>query len=224
MTERNGADMSLENDPKPTWTDPATAAPASAQTDPAGEVAPIQSAAPTVAPAVSAAPPVRATPAPRKRSGAWVNLLLGAAAIIAVAGVAFAVGRSTAPVAASSVGTFQGGRNSVVIGPGGSFDPGAVPADGFGGRGMFGSGGPSIEGTIASIDGETMTLKLASGETMTVTLDGDTTYHEATSATVDDVAVGDDVSVRLSGGRVQAGGDGVDTTPTVTADDVTVSR
>ena len=45
-------------------------------------------------------PPSTVAVATRRRSAGWLNLLLGAAAILAVGGVAFAVGRSTAPAAA----------------------------------------------------------------------------------------------------------------------------
>ena len=206
---------SESNDPKPAWTDPAPTAPV---VTPTAVVAPTAAVAPTASPV--AAPVVVA---PRKRSSTWVNLLLGAAAVIAIGGVAFAVGRSTAPASAAGIPTFPGG-DGFVITPGGSFDPNALPGGGAGRpAGVFGTGGPTIDGTVASIDGSTMTITLPSGDTMTVTLDDDTTYHESAPASASDVAVGDDVSVRIDGGRFQAGGSG-DGASDVTASDVTVSR
>jgi hypothetical protein len=205
--------MTTPDDPAaPTWTDPAPTTPA----------------------ATPVSTPVMSLPAaavkPRTKSGAWLNILLGAAAVVAIGGVAFAIGRSTAPTATVSVGAFPNvtsGNGGVVVGPGGSFAPGdgAGPRGGF--VGGFGSGGPTIEGTVTSIDGSTLTLSLDSGETMTVTLDGDTTYHEASPASQADVAVGEDVAVRVSldgfgpGGANGGGGGG--TAPQMTASDVTVS-
>jgi hypothetical protein len=198
-----GTDMSNENpETQPSWTDPAT------PVNPAASVAPV---APLVV-------------APRQGGGRWLNVLLGAAAILAIGGFAFAIGRSTAPAAAAGLGTFPGGPNGVILSPDGSFDPGAAPGGGAGGPGLFGSGALTIEGTIASIDGDAMTITLPSGETMEMTLDDDTTYHAATEASEDDIAIGDDVAVRLNGGRIVAGGGGGAAAPQVTADDVTVAR
>lgn len=247
--------MSDPIDPsKPTWTDPApttvgptpsapvTTPPAGAA--PGGFVAPVAPVGPVVP--VTPAPPIATGPAPaaaapaRKSSGVWVNLLLGAAAIIAVGGVAFAIGRSTAPAAAANVVTLPGGGTGVFVGPGGSFAPGNGNGQGgFRGPGaLFGAGGLAVEGTVQSIDGSTMTVKTANGETLTVALDGSTTYHKATTATASDVATGDSVTVRVSGGRFGAdanggagvnggtggtGGSGGTTTPRFTASDVTVT-
>jgi hypothetical protein len=171
-----------------------------------------------VAPATAAGPspvPVVAV-APRARSGGILNLLLIGAAIVAIGGVAFAVGRSTAPaVAFQPAGAFDGGN---VTGPRGSFAPGA------GGPGAFSLGGAiTLDGTVKSIDADSLTLTLADGQEMTFKLDDATTYREATDATATDIAVGDQVSVKAAGdGRIQAGGDGG--APDLTAGDVTVAR
>jgi hypothetical protein len=170
---------------------------------------PIQPAAPVPSPA-----PVVAVP-PRSRSGGVLNILLIVAAALALGGVAFAVGRSTAPVT-----TLQGLGNGPIVRPGGSFTPGAG-----GPNGGFGiAGGLSIDGTVTAVDADSITLTLANGNEMTFTLDDETTYHEATDAGAADVAVGDDVSVQVgSDGRAQLGGDG-GTATELTAGDVTVSR
>ncbi len=228
--------MSIDNDPRPTWGDPAPTTQGPAATPVATPVEPGAPGAP-VAPATPVAPSGVVNPvAPvvitqPKKSGGWVNLLLGVAAVIAIGGVAFAIGRSTAPASAATVGTFPGGGNGPVFNVGGSFDPNGGPVTGNGRPGgLFGAGGPTIDGKVASISGDTMTITLPSGDTMTVKLDGDTTYHQSTDATASDVAVGDDVAVRVGGGRIQIGdgtangnANGGDT-PDLTASDVTVSR
>ena len=177
---------------------------------------PASSIEPSVAPV---GPVVR--PRPKGGSG-WLNLLLALAAAVAVGGVAFAVGRSTAPVAAATGGAQRG----FGFAPGGSFDPNAAGA-----RGLFGGGGPTISGTVVSVDNGTLTLKLASGGTTTVALGPSTTYHSSTTAAASDVTVGATVDVRLQGGRItQGGGTGATSSGApssaapVTARDVTVSR
>jgi hypothetical protein len=154
----------------------------------------------------------------RARNGNTLNLLLLVAGAIAIGGLAFAVGRTTAPASSVLTGQFPGGQ---LILPDGSFDPGTT--GNVQGGGPFGRGGPTISGKVASIDADSITLTLDSGDTMTVNLDGSTTYHTATDATQADVAVGDDVSVRVDGGRFQVGGGATSSAaPSVTASDVTV--
>jgi len=86
-------------------------------------------------------------------------------------------------------------------------------------------------------DGKLM-LKLASGTTVTFTLDGSTTYHQSTTAAASDVAAGDQVNVRVDGGRFGGGGNGAtggggaggsaapgaSGAPSLTARDVTVVK
>jgi hypothetical protein len=176
-------------------------------------------AAPTNAagPAPLPGPVPVVTVSPRPRSGRILNLLLIGAAILAVGGVAFAVGRSTAPASAvSRFGAFTNGGTGVR--PDGSFTPGAGGPGGFG-RG----GGLSLDGTVKAVSADSLTLTLADGQEVTFKLDGTTTYRQATPATATDVAVGDPVSVKVAGGgRVAAGGGA--TTPDLTASDITVAR
>ena len=81
----------------------------------------------------------------------------------------------------------------------------------------------AIDGTVTAVDADSITLKLADGQEMTFKLDDATTYHEAADASSSDVAVGDDVSVKVTGGRIVSG-DGGGETPEMSARDVTVSR
>lgn len=187
--------------------------------DPTQPVAGATNPSPTPdAPAAPVAPvaPVMAV-APRAKSGGVLNVLLVGAAILAIGGVAFAVGRSTAPAGAfPGVGSIDGGP---IVRADGSFAPGAG-----GPRGLVSDGGLAIDGTVTSIDADSITLTLDNGDEMTFALDGDTTYHEATSATPADVAVGDDVSVKVDGGgRIQSNTGG-STTPDLNARDITVAR
>jgi hypothetical protein len=153
---------------------------------------------------------------PRKTGGMWLNVVLGLAALVAVGGIAFAIGRNTAPVAAGGNfpgGNFPGGNFPNASGglgnfPDGSFAPNA--SGGFGGA--FGRGGGfNLSGTVESITGETLTLKTANGQTLEFSLGADTTYASKTPATAADVKVGSKVEVQLRGvgsGLPQGGGNG----------------
>jgi hypothetical protein len=218
MTDDTDATRPTRTDPAPT-TGVATASPAP-PTD-----APLGPPAATALDGVAVAPVVVRE---RSASGRWVNLLLGAAVVLAVGGVAFAIGRSTAPATALGPGALPGPDGGVVIDGSGSFDPGVVPGGGqgrpgLGGAAFVGAGSLAIDGTVTAVDGSTLTIELATGETTTVTLDASTTYHEATETDAEAVAVGDDVSIRVSmdgGPRAGTGGDA----PRLTASDVTVTR
>jgi hypothetical protein len=154
--------------------------------------------------------------APRAKSSGVLNLLLIGAAILATGGVAFAIGRSTAP--ANTVSGPGGFANGPIVRADGSFAPGAG-----GPRGVVSAGSLAMDGTVTSIDADSITLTLENGDEVTFGLDGDTAYHQATDATATDVAIGDDVSVAVDGGgRIQGGGGS--TAPDLTASDVTVSR
>lgn len=134
----------------------------------------------------------------RKRS-ASPRLLLGLAlaSAVAVGGVAFAVGRMTAPAAAA---TFPAGN------PGGGtdgFQPPGGQAQGPGGFGGFG-GGLGLQGTIVSIGEDTLTLETSDGSTITVNLSDDTSYAREESADQGDLNEGDEVRVGVD---VAAGSD-----------------
>ena len=123
-------------------------------------------------------------------------ILLLIAAMVAIGGISFAVGRVTAGggTGTSNTGTtgrgFPGGGRNFSFAPGQSFDPGQ-----FGGRGI--GGGGAVTGTVVSVSGTSMTVKLANGSTVTIDLSGTTTYHSQTAATSSDVQPGATVQVTI---------------------------
>jgi hypothetical protein len=166
---------------------------------------------------------------PRAASSRVLNLALGLAVVIAIAGVAFAVGRGTAPVAAATgtgrlgAGNFPGG-----IAPNASGGPGGF-GGGFGGGGATGL---SIEGTVTAVDADSVTITTSAGTTIELSIDDGTEYHQQAAAASSDVATGSTVVVQVSGfaGRGgQPGGANASAAPsagtggpTGTATDITV--
>ena len=160
----------------------------------------------------------RVTPTAKAKGGSsLLNALLGLALVVAVGGVAFAVGRMTAPQTAAFPNGGPGGGN-FPGGPGASFAPGASFGAGFGGGpggGLFGAGGVTLEGTVESVSGDTLTIRTADGQTVEVTVPEGMTYHSQAAASSDDVTSGSSVLVRVD---VQAG----QGTNQLTASDVTI--
>jgi len=168
--------------------------------------------------------PVKAGPGISSRA---LNLLLGGALVLAIAGVAFAVGRMTAPAPTITGGAFPGGNVGANGGTGnGGFQ--GRPGNGQGGFGAFGGGGATIEGTVESVSGTTLTLKTADGQTIQIALSDTTTYHAQSDATASDIVTGGQVLVRLNlrRGDGTAGGPQATAGPagnfSVSASDVTV--
>jgi len=172
------------------------------------------------------APPEPATPEPvlstgvkpatkpgpnRPRSSMWVNAALALALAVAIGGIGFAAGRMTAPASAAGANGGNGfrfgggGQGGYFPGGAGAFG-GNGGAGGAGGRGAFGGGGASIQGTVDSISADTLTLKLANGQTIQIALDGTTTYHAQTTAASSDVKTGGTVIVRIQVNRGAEGG------------------
>lgn len=157
-----------------------------------------------------------AVPAPTPRpanakpgiSNRVLNLVLGGALVLAVAGIAFAAGRMTAPTRTITGANFPGAGQGGTGNGNGGFQ--GRPGNGNGGFGAFGGGGGglTVEGTVESISGTTLTLKTAGGQTIQIALDGSTTYHAQTDATTSDVVTGGKVLVRLNFQRGAGGGDG----------------
>jgi hypothetical protein len=148
-------------------------------------------APPQPAVTVPVAPVVR----PKPRSSRWLDLALLAAGLLAVGGVAFGVGRATAPAVSAADGS------TAFNGPG-NFRKGGVDPNGGPGRGgpFALGGGLSIDGTVTAVTDSSVTLKLASGQEITFTRDTSTTYHDATAASSSEVAVGSNVSIKVKGG------------------------
>jgi hypothetical protein len=170
-------------------------------------------------PAPNPAPVAAVAPARRRRGPLDWFLVVGA--VVAIGGVAFGIGRATAPAVAAGPTTGFGGRGVL---PGASLPPGAtLPPGGFVGGPGDGGGGPTIDGKVTAVDGTTMTITTPTGETLEVTIDDSTTVREATAAEAAAIRVGDDVSVRLQGGFV-AGGPQSSGPPKMTAKDITVDR
>lgn len=165
-----------------------------------------------------------------------LNVLLVGALLLAVAAVAFAVGRMSAPAQAITGaaipggGVFNGQGNGPRSGPAnGQTGNGGPNVNGNGQGGfVFGGGaGPTLEGTVESMTDTTLTLKTADGQTVQIALGDGTTYHAQTDASASDVVTGSKVLVRLDfrrgtgqGPQSTAGTGGTTTGPT--ANDVTV--
>ena len=175
--------------------------------DPA-PVKPATPAAPLPAPAPAAAPG-------RRRSSRVLDVALAGAAVLAIGGVAFAIGRATAP-ASAAVDLAPGG---VITLPGGSFDPGNGPGPRF----ALG-GGLTVDGTVTAVDADSVTVKTADGNEMTFDTDGSTAYSQASDASASDVAVGDDVSVKVSNDGPISAPLASGETPRLSASDITVTR
>lgn len=135
------------------------------------------------------------------------TILLAVAAMVAVGGVAFALGHMTSSGGGSTNGTTLGGANGFPAGQGG-FGPNAIgdPRSGIGGPGAgLGLGTATMSGTVVSVGSDSITLKLADGTTVTIATGSSTTYHDQTSASNSDVTVGSSVTVQTSGGGVAPG-------------------
>jgi len=206
----------------PAAAEPVTPGPSAAPTEPVPAFRPPSQPAFQAAFAPPEPEPVRATTvasssgaAPKGASGGSsriLNLALGLAVVVAVGGVAFAVGRATAPATTGTAAIVgQSGTGTRGNGfPNGSFNPDGSPRPGgFTGRGGFGGlgGGLVIEGTVDSVAPDSVTIKTADGNTITVGLDSSTTYHSAVPATAADVTAGKTVKLQVTGG-FRPGGNG----------------
>ena len=153
---------------------------------------PAQPASPATQP-VAPAGPMAPLVKPKSSSRA-LNAVLAFAAVVAIGGIAFAIGRTTAPVAAADPrGAFPGGF------PNGSFAPDAsgFPA-GFPGGGL--GRGAALSGTVESLTPDLLTITTDSGQTLQISLDTDTGYHAKSDATSADVQVGSTVEVEVDFG------------------------
>lgn len=164
-------------------------------------------------PGTPQAPPAVVEPPAHRRSATLINIALGLAVAVAVGGAAFAIGRASAPAT---------GRGALANQFPAGIEPNASGAPG--GPGGIGGArtGLSIEGSVVSIDADSMTIETAAGTTFEVALDGGTTYHEQADASASAVRAGSEVIVRLTGGGRIGQGATASGAPTGTASDVTV--
>ena len=193
--------------------------------DPTQPVAPIQPLQPVdigsaeaPIPAVVPVVPVTVDPPAKSRasSGRALNILLGVAIAVAIGGVAFAVGRSTAPVAAANNGFIREFGN-------GGAAPSGAPLQGQGGPSIIGRGGLTISGKVTAVTADTITIETDDGRTVEVSTSADTDYHQQAEASASDVTTGSTVSVQLDfGDGPRTGGQGGASDPLGTASDVTV--
>jgi hypothetical protein len=182
------------------------------------------------APAGAMPPPVVPAPAVRRSRGARIlNAVLAVAVALAIAGVAFAVGRLTAPAAAFAGRFGNGGPGQIFNGNGNANGSGWGQAGQGGAGGFLAGGGITVQGTVESITDTTLTLKTASGQTIQVALEGTTTYHAQSDASASDVKTGGTVLVRLNlrggagnGGPGSSPGTGTGGATNPTASDVMV--
>src|SRR6266508_69250 len=104
---------------------------------PAAGPAPVAPAPAGPAPAPAPLSPAAAVVRPRRTSSRVLDVALIGAAALAIGGVAFGIGRATAPAVPAAFRdgvAFQGGNG---VPPNGSFDPGAGPRGGLGFAGGF---------------------------------------------------------------------------------------
>lgn len=191
---------------------------------------------PSTSPSSSPPPigPLVADRALRRSSPRWVDVLLVAAVALAIGGVAFAIGRQTAPQAlpggAMLPGLTDGGG---IVVPGASMAPTGPDASGAPGRGPMGGGpgavplggagmGLALRGEVVAVGEGSITIRLESGEEQTLALDGATEFRQAAETSAETVAVGATVDIRAGLQPPTAGGGG-GTQPALTASTVTVA-
>ncbi|MDQ6794956.1 MAG: hypothetical protein M3067_09105 [Chloroflexota bacterium] len=157
------------------------------------------------------------------RSGNVLNLVLILAALIAIGGIAFAVGRTTAPRTTAATGA--GAGNGTFGGPRGSGGPRASGGPGgFGGG--FGGRAAGLRGTVTAVSPTSITIQVANAGTITIGIDGSTTYHREVAGGATDPTPGKEVIVQLNGRNPNGGTAGASPGPSGfgagTATDITV--
>jgi len=142
-----------------------------------------------MAPRMPVPPPTR----PRAATSRALNVVLGVAVVVAVAGIAFAAGRLTVPAAASTGGFGNRPGN-------GGYFPGFV--NGGNGNGALGGGGV-IEGTIVAVGADSLTIRIGGtanggqGLEIQIPISASTAVHTQASATSGDLSAGQKILVQL---------------------------
>jgi len=149
---------------------------------PASAAPPAGSQQSTPGAAIDAGPAAVAPTPAAKRWTRFVTPALALVAALIVGGVGgVLIGQNTASPSNASV--IRGG-----------FGPGRGD-DGPGTGQLSGGRGGLTAGTISSIDGDTITLKLADGSTVKVSTSGSTSVTKTSTAKVGDLAAGDTITV-----------------------------
>ena len=188
---------------------------------------PVSGQAPSGTPAnIPSFIPASVALAPKKASQGRVatgTIVLVVAGFVAAAGIGFAGGRATAPVAATGNRNFTGANGQ-------GFPTASGGVRNGGAFGALGAGSTAVDGTVTAVGSGTITVETAPGQSVTITVPSTTTYHGQTAAQASDVAVGSKVAVtinRTGFGRPDASGApaGAAASPgtvTITATDVTL--
>jgi hypothetical protein len=167
------------------------ALPETAPEVPSEPIAPTSQVGPTVSAPTVSAPTIRRPV--RYQSSRSTSTLLVIGALVAAAGIGFAIGHVTGSGQTSS--SSQGGAN----GPASGFGANASGLPDQGANGLA-AGSFTISGTVVSVSADSITLQLADGSTTTIGLDSSTTYHGQSAATSADVVAGETVKVQTAGG------------------------
>jgi hypothetical protein len=151
---------------------------------------------PAGSPATPSFIPASVMLAPKKASGGRVatgTIVLVLAGFVAAAGIGFAGGRATAPQATTAARNFGNGANG-----GNGFPNASGLTGGAGGLGALGGGGTEVTGAVTAVGNGTITLQIAGGQSVTITVPSTATYHGQTAASAADVAVGSQVQVTIT--------------------------
>ena len=140
--------------------------------------------------------PVRTTSRPKRASS--TSILLVVAALVATAGIGFAIGHTTG---GSTTDSSNLGANGFPVG----VDASGRPNFGAGGPNGAGLGSATISGTVVSSTADSLTIKTADGQQVTVALGASTAYHSQASSANTDVAVGASVVVTTSNSATATG-------------------
>ena len=137
-------------------------------------------------------------PKPRTRvSAGTIGFVV--ALVVASAGLGFAGGRVTAPVATNTRANF--GANFGANGGTGANGPNASGGvgrnGGNGGFGAFGGGNISLTGQVSAIADGSITITTSGGQNVTVQVPSTVTYHAQAGAAATDVKVGSNVELTV---------------------------
>ena len=139
--------------------------------------------------------------APARRANS-VTALLVISAMVALGGVAFAVGRVTSTgqsgTGQAAAGVANGQNDQIGVsgfGPNASGAPGLALAGRAGG---FGGGSGTISGTVMSVTPGSITIQESTGQTVTVSTGSSTAYNTQVAAASSDVTTGATVLIQTT--------------------------